>query len=118
MYVLNLPFTFAHLSGTNSVCHVSSPPPASEDSSTFPSWALLRNQDESDRSRTNTMKDCRIKQKWKKMMFVGGKKAKTLSYFEITIFIYGLCNFELLLWDFNKFMDLNPHNSWERATLN
>lgn len=52
------------------------------------------------------------------MMFVGGKKAKTLSYFEITIFIYGLCNFELLLWDFNKFMDLNPHNSWERATLN
>ena len=28
---------------------------------------------------------------------VCGKKAKTWSHFEITIFVYGLCNFELLL---------------------
>jgi len=39
---------------------------------------------------------------------VCGKKAKTWSYFEITIFVYGLYNFELLLWDFNKVMDFKP----------
>lgn len=53
------------LSGTNSVCQVSSPPSPSGDSSTFPSWVFASFawgiRTEVVKSRTNPSEDCGVK---------------------------------------------------------